>query len=143
MKKTVTLPDGTTEVLEGTPEEIAEHEKLIRERTETPAKKKKKPGLLQGAPPDMVTIGTEPVKFDPEVIKKLQELIDATKENKQVVPQPACWYCGVVGCRNVHDNPWPQPTVIYGTATIASNTTCAIPRDAVFIPERDGGLIVS
>jgi len=47
MKKTVTLPDGTIEVLEGTPEEIAEHENLIR----VPQKPKEKSGpeVLKGS----------------------------------------------------------------------------------------------
>jgi hypothetical protein len=45
MKKTITRPDGTTEVVEGTAEEIAEYEKKIKvgDIRETP---KKGPGLL-------------------------------------------------------------------------------------------------
>lgn len=139
MKKTITLPDGTVEVLEGTPEEIAAHEKLIRERTE----KKRKPDVLKG----VEVTGTEPVKLDPEVVRKLQELIEATKENRPVRPwyemlpysPPTCWYCGKQGCTQIHENPW-APQFIYAAT---SDRTCDGPIDVQFIPERDGGLIVS
>lgn len=45
MKKTITKPDGTTEVVEGTPEEIAQYERQLREGTtitEVPKKDGKK-----------------------------------------------------------------------------------------------------
>ena len=64
MRKTITLPDGTVEVLEGTPEEIAAHEGLIRERSGAPSprpKAKKKPEVLRG----LEVVGTEPTGFDP------------------------------------------------------------------------------
>lgn len=132
MKKTVTLPDGTTEVLEGTPEEIAAHEKIIREQGKTITEKRKKPEVLKGAPADIVETGTsEPVRLDPEIIKKLQDLIDATKENGrlvpwyQLLPQPQCWFCGVVGCQRLHREEWPGTHFIYGTsaATVSSDST--------------------
>lgn len=41
MKKTITKPDGTTEVVEGSPDEIAEYERKLRgELKEAPPKKK-------------------------------------------------------------------------------------------------------
>jgi hypothetical protein len=75
MKKTVTRPDGTTEVLEGTPEEIAAHEKLVREETK---KKEKKPDVLKG-------------KEQSELMQWLEELQKRTKEIPSVPqwPQPA------------------------------------------------------
>lgn len=46
MKKVITKPDGSTEVIEGTAEEIAEYERKVRgEIRETPAPKQG-PGLL-------------------------------------------------------------------------------------------------
>lgn len=45
MKKTIQKPDGTTEVVEGTPEEIAEYERKLRGDVQE-APKQKGPGLL-------------------------------------------------------------------------------------------------
>lgn len=45
MKKTITKPDGTTEVVEGTAEEIAEYERKLRGDVQE-APKPKGPGLL-------------------------------------------------------------------------------------------------
>ena len=74
MKKTVTLPDGTVEVLEGTPEEIASHEKLIREGRPVP--KKSKPDVLKGAP------------MEPDDLEKLIELIKGLPKVEPVVSPP-------------------------------------------------------
>lgn len=46
MKKTYKHPDGTEEILDGTPEEIAQLEKLLREKSE----KKQRPDVLKGVP---------------------------------------------------------------------------------------------
>lgn len=40
MKKTITKSDGTTEVVEGTPEEIAEYERKLRGEVKTESPKK-------------------------------------------------------------------------------------------------------
>lgn len=45
MKKTIQKPDGTTETVEGTPEEIAEYERKLRGEVQE-APKPKGPGLL-------------------------------------------------------------------------------------------------
>ncbi len=90
MKKTVTLPDGTTEVLEGTPEEIAAHERLIRERSVPITEKKKKPEVLKGKPPE----------------DALRELIEKMKTEPApsapfpYVPNvaPTCSSCGGAPC---------------------------------------------
>jgi hypothetical protein len=75
MKKTITKKDGSTEVVEGTPEEIADYERKIRgEVKESP--KNDGPGLLT----DQIDRRTQ--KMDDviaEGMKKLQELIDAGK----------------------------------------------------------------
>jgi hypothetical protein len=47
VKKTITKPDGTTEVVEGSPEEIAEYEKALREQINEVPKKDKKKLLLE------------------------------------------------------------------------------------------------
>jgi ferredoxin len=51
MKKTFKKPDGTEEIIEGTPEEIAEYERQVRERL-GPSKKPSPSGfgILKGAP---------------------------------------------------------------------------------------------
>lgn len=46
MKKTITKPDGSTEVVEGSPEEIAEYERKIRGETQNESPKPASPGLL-------------------------------------------------------------------------------------------------
>ena len=129
MKKTVTLPDGTTEVLEGTPEEIAQHEKLIRERVGDKPVGRKKPDVLKGAPDVVPTGESAPARFDPEIIKKLQELIETTKENRRVtpwyelMPPPSCSICGMVGCRSLHGEQfWPQ-TYITAQYSVTDNKT--------------------
>lgn len=47
MKKTITKPDGTQEVVEGTPEEIADYERALREGLNEVPKKDKKNLLLE------------------------------------------------------------------------------------------------
>ncbi len=96
MKKTVTLPDGTTEVLEGTPEEIAAHERLVRGESK---KEKKKPDVLKGKEPD---------KSDYfELQKWLEELQKATKDSRGLDPywpnrQGPIW---VAPCSRCYSNP--------------------------------------
>jgi hypothetical protein len=46
MKKTIQKPDGTTEVVEGTAEEIAEYERKLKGEIQVEAPKKQGPGLL-------------------------------------------------------------------------------------------------
>lgn len=46
MKKTIIKPDGSSETVEGTPEEIADYERKIRGETQNEAPKPKTPGLL-------------------------------------------------------------------------------------------------
>ena len=71
MKKTITKPDGTTEVVEGTAEEIAEYERKVRQEPirEAPPKKK---DILKG--------------------KSLQELLEEMQKAAPVIPQFIPYY---------------------------------------------------
>ena len=120
MKKTVTLPDGTTEVLEGTAEEIATHERLIRERTRTDTPGKKKPDVLKGAP-DVVETGTEPVRLDEETIETIRKLLEKSAQpyspGTAFPLAPTCWRCGRQGCTDLHlFDAWPPGHTISANA---------------------------
>lgn len=121
MKKTVTLPDGTIEVLEGTPEEIAAHEKLIRER----ANPKRKPDVLKGSEE----------KSDNQ---KWQELMDALQKLQQPStpywPNQPIW---VAPCSRCHSAPCQcqtidlTPWITYRTTATTRPIGMLIPGDGV------------
>lgn len=110
MKKTITLPDGTVEVLEGTPEEIAAHEKLIRERTE---KQKRDPKVIKG-------------KSLEEMIQELMKKIDEKR------PDFLPWWpterpIWIASCSQCHCHPCQclpyelYPKIYCGTYTVTGN----------------------
>lgn len=115
MKKTVTLPDGTVEVLEGTPEEIAAHEKLIREKA---SRNPKKPDVLKGSEPT-----------ESEQAAKWQELIDALKKLEQPYqpywPNQLIW---VAPCSRCHTSPCVCQHIYYKTTT-SDNVEVQRPRE--------------
>lgn len=75
MKKTITKNDGSTEIVEGTPEEIADYERKIRgEVKESP--KNDGPGLLT----DQIDRKTKMVQDQiEEGVRLLKELVDSGK----------------------------------------------------------------
>jgi hypothetical protein len=122
MKKTVTLPDGTVEVLEGTPEEIAAHEKLTREKVVK--EQRKKPDVLKGDEDDLA--------------KKLQEIFDKMPQLPQYPQYPvqpwwpterpiwiaSCSRCSSYPCICQH---WDlSPTIFCKTVTVTGNNTPGI-----------------
>lgn len=83
MKKTITKPDGTTEVVEGSPEEIAEYEKALREQiNEVPKKDKKKLLLESEAVKEMIDALT---KKKPDVV-----LVPQYKPSPILAHDPSC-----------------------------------------------------
>ena len=50
MKKTITKPDGSIEVVEGTAEEIADYERKLKGQTQLESPKPSGPGLLTEVP---------------------------------------------------------------------------------------------
>lgn len=95
MKKTVTLPDGTVEILEGTAEEIAKHEKLIRERVRTD-EQRQKPEVLKGA-------GIEGFL---ELLKRLESV----PAGPPIWVAPTCSRCYGSPCQCHHLEWYPQYT---------------------------------
>lgn len=101
MKKTVTRPDGTQEVVEGTAEEIAEYEKKLRE---APKGKGKKP-ILHGAEVDGVPLSDDEVNV---VRLKRAGLLPQKEYVFYPQWQPVqtwlkwCSVCGVFGCTTNH-----------------------------------------
>lgn len=110
MKKTITKPDGTHEVVEGTPEEIADYERKLR--AEPIREEPKKPGLLTDdvkrtggqsllersglfAPTDWSKIIEEYLKDHP--IKPYQPAITWQKQHSFECPvavaQRGAWLC--------------------------------------------------
>ncbi len=113
MKRTNKRPDGTEEVLEGTPEELAEYERRLRE----PAKKPK-PDVLKGSEAESETAR--------EWRQLLKDLADISRLSQPVYvpylipppilvdPQP-CWICGAYNCRQMH--------IWCGSVTVTSDST--------------------
>lgn len=105
MKKTITNPDGTVVVIEGTPEEIAAHEKAVRDSGKI-KESKKKPEVLKGD----------------SASKLLEELLQLHRD--QVYSQPiwiaTCSVCHRYNCICHHINPL---QIICKTLTTTSNTT--------------------
>lgn len=106
MKKIVKRPDGTEETVEGTAEEIAEYERRLRGETN---EGRKKPPILKGK-----ELEDEILRLVNEELerRKYQATIDWQRFFQEfkwpaVDPAPyqfqtACWYCGLIGCNQVH-----------------------------------------
>ncbi len=110
MRKVIQHPDGRQETVEGTPEEIAEYERQLREGGK-PRSTKKKP-VIHGAEVDGKELSSEEV-----MLVRLHRMgVLPKKEPEQVfipwmspvqvplapyTPQP-CWFCGQLDCRQTH-----------------------------------------
>lgn len=119
MRKTFKRHDGTTVEVEGTPEELAEYERKIREGSQPASigeKSKKKP-VLRGAEVD-----GKPLTDEEVALVRLHRLGLLPKEEKKetknpftpmpwpiVVPDPwwsrqdrTCGFCGRINCHELH-----------------------------------------
>lgn len=110
MKKTVTLPDGTTEVLEGTPEEIAAHEKLIREQGKSAPSKSKK-DVLKGTG----ILDSEQLERLIEALKKTEPSSPPWWMHLNPIWEVTCSQCGQYNCICKHIDLTPRIT--YGIMT--------------------------
>ena len=128
MRKVIKRPDGSEEVIEGTAEEIAEYERQIREGNRP---KSKKPPVLKGAEVDgqpltdaevaavrLMRLGLLPQK---EYVPMWQPTVYPPIW-LQPQPQP-CWYCGIIGCKQMHI--WCE------TRTITTDNTLQIPANGL------------
>jgi len=84
VKKTYKHPDGTEEILDGTPEEIAELERLL----DRPKRLEKKPEVLKGKNQEWA-----------ELLKKLQE-IPPNGFTQHL--RSSCVMCGKYDCFELH-----------------------------------------
>lgn len=129
MKKTYTRPDGTTEVVEGSPEELADYERRIREEGVVPKKGRK---LLK----DQVRVALEESRVATE--KTIEELRrEMQKFIAERYPNWPIW---------IYQQPVPEPFRIYGTDHVSipyvGDGTAApfTPDDRIITCERDHGL---
>ncbi|MHB8407787.1 MAG: hypothetical protein ACYDHY_06690 [Acidiferrobacterales bacterium] len=102
MTKTITLPDGSTQVLEGTPEEIAKLENLLKKESVKEGPKKGKKGIL---------LGKE------EVQQMIDQALAADRLTRPIIPW---WFWYTSFCPRQHTdewtNPWTNPWKITWTA---------------------------
>ncbi len=144
MKKRFKQADGTEVEVEGSPEELAEYERKIREGSDSVSvgKKSKKP-VLRGAEVD-----GQPLTEDEEVLIRLHRLGFLTKKEKEEsrpfrpwVPQfvpyrleqlevsNMCKFCGQFNCMQMHI--WCSTDILTGTALTAGTSV------AEFLPSSD------
>ena len=142
MRKVIKHPDGREETVEGTPEEIAEYERQLREGGK-PRPGKKKP-VLHGAEVD-----GKPLTDDEVNLVRLSRAGLLPKERKEpafvpftpytpvpwpVMPDPywlrdiPCSFCGKINCHELHI--WCEAPVTR-TITITGNST--VPHDKAFL----------
>lgn len=141
MRQKFRRPDGTEVEIEGTPEELAEYERQIKEGSKPVSIGKKKP-VLRGAEVD-----GKPLTDDEIVLVRmhragLPSVVRSTVllPEKEVVREPVyipqfvpyrlepdktpCWVCGQTDCHQMHI--WCGETV-----TVTSDST--VPRDKAYL----------
>src|SRR5690348_11587962 len=99
MKKTVTNPDGSTEVVEGTAEEIAAYERALKQKRQDESKRK--PGVLKGISPE--EIGELVRILAPKIQEEVQKNVWGSWQywtfwlTKYVTDNKVQWRCNYCG----------------------------------------------
>lgn len=111
MIKKIKAPDGTEQTIEGSPAEIAEYERAIKEQQEQPQNEsRKKPGVLKGM---SVEECAEFLAFVQSAIRSMPEFYDWTRLFRDYKPITTIG----TGIRS-----WSDYTITYGTTSLDSGT---------------------
>ena len=106
MTKTFKRKDGTEEVVEGTPEELAEYERRLRESGNLHEAPKKK-DILHGAAVDGIPLSEDEVSY----VRNRRAIVDKFIRTMPAVQQP-CITCSGAPCicRGIHNPYWLKVT---------------------------------